>query len=321
MFKYKSLKLFFYKLLIILAVVLLTTEAIYSQKVSTADIKKLHQKEDSLKVLARDFIMDSLTAGRMRSDSQFVKTLIRSLQIKNSFYYPFDSVQGVAKVYAPDSTFRILSWNLSFDQYYSRQRAAIQFKTPDGSLKLVPLRDVSEFTENAIDSVRNKNNWIGAVYYNIVKTEYNGKNFYTLIGFDNNNVMSNKKWLEVMTFNQQKEPVFGGPFFSFAQDSAKRPTQNRFYIEYKKEARAVLDYDPDLNLIIVDHLVSETDEPENKFSYVPDGDVEAFEWKNGKWLHIDKLYDFKLKDGEFPMPEPLRDDKGNVLPKKKDEER
>jgi hypothetical protein len=37
----------------------------------------------------------------------------------------------------------------------------------------------------------------------------------------------------------------------------------------------------------VDHLISETDEPEKKFTYVPDGDYEAFRWQNGQWVHVD----------------------------------
>ena len=289
------------------------------QKISQADKKKLTQKEDSLRHLAADIILDSLTASRMRSDSLFVKTLIRALQIKNSFYYPFDSVQGVSKLYAPDSTFRIFTWNISFDDYYSRQRGAIQIRTDDGSLKLVALRDCSEFTSNAMDSIRTKINWVGAVYYDIVKTNYNGKNYYTLIGFDNNSVMSNKKWIEVMTFDQKNEPVFGGQYFNYQQDSLKRATQYRYSLEYKKEARAILKYDEDSKLIIVDHLISETDEPDNKWTYVPDGDYEAFKWHNGQWMHIDKLYNYKLEDGHAPVGDPLLDSKGNPNEKKLEE--
>jgi hypothetical protein len=287
-----------------------------AQKLTAPDFKKLQLKEDSLKKMATNFLLDSFTAGRMRSDSQFIKTFIRGLQVKNSFYYPFDSLEGVAKIYAPDSTFRIYTWNLAFDEYYSRQRGAIQFRTKDGSLKLVPLRDYSEFTEKPMDSVRTARNWIGAVYYNIVKTDYNGKNYYTLFGFENSSQRTNMKWIEVLTFNAKNEPVFGGPFFSFAEDSIKRPVQYRYNMEYKKEARAVIEYDAEQKVIIVDHLISESDEPENKWTYVPDGDYEAFEWKNGKWMHIDKLYNFKLEDGQAPMPDPIRDGKGTTDEKK-----
>jgi hypothetical protein len=316
MIKAISLKRNFKYLIVAIIAITCFAQLCNSQKILPADRKKLKEKEDSLQHLAADIILDSLTAGRMRSDSMFVKTLIRALQIKNSFYYPFDSVHGVSKLYAPDSMFRIFTWNISFDDYYSRQRGAIQMRTNDGSLKLVALRDFSEFTPNALDSVRTKANWIGAVYYDIVKTSFNGKNYYTLIGFDNNSVMSNKKWLEVLTFDEKNEPVFGGTYFSFEKDSIKRTTQFRYNLEYKKEARAILKYDEDSKLIIVDHLISETDEPENKWSYVPDGDYEAFKWQNGKWLHIDKLYNYKLEEGQAPVGDPLMDIKGNKDEKK-----
>lgn len=282
-----------------------------AQKISSSDLKVLRSKEDSLKILAKNLIVDSLTAGRMRNDSQFVKTLVRALQVKNSFYYPLDSVLGISKLYAPDSSFRILSWSLSFDDYYSRQRAAIQLKTPDGSLKLIPLRDYSEFTDKPLDSIRTKDNWIGAVYYNIIKTEYNGKPYYTLFGIDDHSVRSNKKWIEVLTFNEKNQPIFGGPLFTFDQDSVRRPIQSRYSVEYKKEASILLNFVEEEGMILVDHLISETDEPDKPYTFIPDGDYEGFKWENGKWIHIDKVFNFKLKDGDFPMPDPLRDDKGN----------
>lgn len=297
---------------VLLIILTLISQTVDAQKISSSDRKKLAQKEDSLKILAADIILDSFTAKRMRSDSLLTKTFIRALQIKNSFYYPFDSVKGISKLYAPDSSFRILTWNITFTDFYARQRGAIQMRTDDGSLKLIPLRDVSEFARDATDSVRNKNNWIGAVYYDIVKTTYNGKNFYTMMGFDYNSVMSNKKWIEVLSFDDAGEPVFGAlRFFTFEKDSLKRYPGYRFNLEYKKTARAILQYDPELKMILVDHLISETDEPQNKWTYVPDGDYEAFTWQNGRWVHIDKLYNFKLKEGEAPIGNPILDSKGN----------
>jgi hypothetical protein len=183
----------------------------------------------------------------------------------------------------------------------------------------VALRDCSEFTSNAMDSIRTKGNWIGAVYYDIVKTSYNDRNYYTLIGFDNNSVMSNKKWIEVMTFDQKNDPVFGGQYFNYQQDSVKQRTQYRFSLEYKKEARAILKYDQESKLIVVDHLISESDEPDNKWTYVPDGDYEAFKWQNGQWMHIDKLYNYKLEEGHAPVGDPLLDARGNPNEKKLEE--
>lgn len=308
------------KFSIILLLLCFLTGAAIAQKpsVASADLKILRMKEDSLQKLAKKMIVDSLIAGRMRSDSMFIRTLVRSLQTKNSFYYPFDSVQGISKLYAPDSTFRIFTWSLLIDDFYSRQRGAIQMRTNDGSLKLIPLRDYSEFTDKPLDSVRTKDNWIGAVYYNIVQNKHNGKNYYTLFGFDDNNVRSTRKWIEVLSFNERNEPLFGGPFFSFEKDSIKRPVQYRHFIEYKKEASTLVNFVDDEGMILVDHLISETDEDDKPYTRIPDGDYEGFKWTNGKWLHIDKVFNFKIDMtgadpylGRPPMGDPLIDAKGN----------
>ena len=288
----------------------------FSQIISKADKRKLEIKEDSLKVLAKDLITDSIMADRMRADSMFIRTLVRALQIRNSFYYPFDSVIGISKLYAPDTSFRIFTWAIEYDAYYSRQRGAIQLRTATGSLKLIPLRDNSEFTANPMDSVRTKDNWIGAVYYNMIKTEYKGKNYYTLFGFDYNSAMSSKKWIEVLTFNERNEPLFGGKYFTFNRDSVPQPPQYRFSIEYKKDATAFVNYSEDEKMIMIDQLVSETNEPQKKWTLVPDGDYEGFKWINGKWVHIADVFNMKLKNGQFPIDDPIYDPKGNPNEKK-----
>lgn len=287
------------------------TGSLQAQTISAADRAILQKKEDSLQVFSARMVFDSIAANRFRSDSIFVRTFVRALLTKNSFYYPFDSL-NISRLYAPDSSFRIFTWQMKKDEYVYMQKGAIQMPTKDGSLKLIPLFDVSMFTKNPMDSARSARNWIGAIYYRIIMKEYNGKKYYTLLGFDDFSVNSNKKWMEVLSFNDKGEPVFGGPFISYKDDSVKRPVQKRFSIEYKKEARTFLNYDPELDVILVDHLVSESDEPEKKWTYIPDGDYEAFKWQNGQWVHINKLFNQALKDGAFPKEALLMDDAGNI---------
>jgi hypothetical protein len=316
-------KILFAKLSLAALVMVFFSQFASSQLIPQADWKKLRAKEDTLKSYARHMVTDSLTQTRMIADSFFTRILVRALKIKNSFYYPFESVLGISSLYAPDSSFRIFTWTIQFDDYYSRQKGAIQLATKDGTLKLFPLRDNSEFTDKAGDSVRSPANWIGAVYYNMVQTEFRGKNYYTLFGYDNNSVMSSKKWIEVLTFNNKNEPVFGGPYFTYEKDSIPQKPRYRLSLEYKKNARVLMNYIPDLDVILMDHLVSETEEPDNIWSYVPDGDNEAFKWENGKWLHIDKAFDYKVDMtgadaymGKPPMGDPLLDQKGNKNEKK-----
>jgi hypothetical protein len=299
-------------LLYLFLILLATTSVAQVRKITPADFKVLEKKEDSLKLYAKELVTDSLTNDRMRSDSFFTRVLIRSFLVKNSFYYAFDSVKGISSLYAPDSSFRIMTWSLTYNEDLCQQRGVIQLPTKDGSAKFVPLYDYSTRTPYPEDSIRDNKHWIGAIYYDIIQTKYNNKNYYTLFGYDPNNPITNKKWIEVLTFDSHEMPLFGGKYFSFAKDTAKRADQFRYGIEYKKAASATVNYDPDLKMILVDHLISETDEPDLPQTLVPDGDYEGFKWTNGKWLHVDKVFDQKLEDGQAPVPDPIRDLKGDT---------
>jgi outer membrane lipoprotein-sorting protein len=284
-----------------------------AQTLPQSSLAKLRKMEDSMKVYAREMIMDRTASQRFSADSVFIRMLVRSLKTPNSFYYPYDSLITVSHIYAPDSSFRIFSWQFTRDEDYYRQRGAIQMRTADGSLRLYPLIDMSDFTTAPQDSVRTSQSWIGAIYYAIVMKTFNNKNYYTLLGFDDNHMRSTKKWIDVLTFDDKGKPVFGGPYFTFtnAEDKAKStPSQARFFLEFKKDGRARMNYDRELDMIVYDHLVSETNEPDKVYTYVPDGDYQGFKWENGRWVQVDKVFDFKLKDGEAPVPEPLKDENG-----------
>jgi len=291
-------------------ILLLSSVQATSQVISSANKKILSIKEDSLKQIARFMITDSLEVGRLLAYKDFVPTFIRALQVKNSFYYPFDSVFGISKLYAPDSSFRIFTWYVEIDDYKGWQRGFIQMRTPDGSLKGFRLHDDPEWSRDAYFKPVRDTNWIGAVYYNIIKTQHQGKNYYTLFGIDREGLRSQKKWIDVLSFDEKNRPVFGGGF-SFKEDTVRKPTQTRFSIEYKKDARTYVNYEPELKLILFDHLISETEEPEFPWTFVPDGDYEGFKWQNGQWVHVDKVFNYKLEDGQAPVGDQLLDYKGN----------
>lgn len=293
-----------------IAILLFSSIQASSQVISSADKKILRVKEDSLQQIARFMILDSLEVGRLLAYKDFVPVLLRALKVKNSFYYPFDSVLGISKLYAPDSSFRIITWYIEIDDYRGYQKGLIQHNTKDGSLKLNILFDNSEWAENKHSKICRDTNWIGAVYYSMIKTQHQGKNYYTLFGIDREGLRSQKKWIDVLSFDEKKNPVFGGGF-SFKEDSVIKPTQSRFSIEYKKDARTYVNYEPELKLILFDHLISETEEPEFPWTFVPDGDYEGFKWQNGQWVHVDKVFNYKLEDGQAPVGDQLMDYKGN----------
>lgn len=278
-----------------------------AQSLTPDNRKQLLIAEDTLKSLGRMMVFERYAARRFEADSMFIRELVHALKVPGSFHFPFDSLQNISRLYAPDSSFRILTWQFERDESFHRQRGAIQMNTPDGSLKLFPLIDMSDYTDNPYDSVRTNLNWVGAIYYKIVLKTFNDRKFYTLIGLDDNNNNTTKKWIDVLTFDRTGSPRFGGRLFAYKNDDIK-PKQpvSRFCLEYKKDARARLNYDESMDMIVFEHLVSLTGHTDRKSSLVPDGDFEGFKWNNGRWEYVEKIFDYKLADGQAPMPAPLK---------------
>jgi hypothetical protein len=255
------------------------------QKVDPS-IQKITRIEESIKDYSIAILNATEMLDRFRADSLFTRGLVQALKVPYSFNYRFDSLITISKLYAPDSSFRIFSWQIMKDFSSYHQKGAIQMHTSDGSLKLIPLFDQSDYTDFPVDSVRDASNWIGAVYYNIILKTWKGKNYYTLLGYDENSAKTTKKWMEVLTFDNVGKPVFGGRYFDYPVDSIKPPQPAyRFCLEFKKQAGAKINYDPDIDRIIFAHLVSENGEIREKQSLIPYGSYEGFRWQNGKWVH------------------------------------
>ncbi len=292
-------------------ILLLLTSSFSFAQISSTEKKELRKKEDSLKTLSLTIIQGRTAGDRFNADSQFTRMLVRALKVKNSFYYPFDSLTTISKLVPEDSSFKIFTWQMVVNENVTRQHGAIQMKTADGSLKLFPLIDKSGVTIDKEDTIGNNFGWMGAVYYKLIEKKSFGKNYYTLLGYDENNISSNKKLIEILTFDNG-EPIFGGSYFSFQDNSIIKKGLARYIMEYKKNASPRLTYDPEQDMIIYEHLISETGEPKKKYTYIPDGDYEGLMWKDGKWVHIQKIYTQKTPEGQEPVPLPIRDTKGNI---------
>jgi hypothetical protein len=274
-----------------------------AQSLSPADRKLMLKREDSLKMQCRKILLDTRLNERVAADSFFTRLLVRTLKTPYSFQYVFDSLNTISIQYPSDSSFRIFTWQLVISDNLTRQHGAIQMRTTDGSLRLFPLIDKSDVTERLNDTVGNNRGWIGAVYYKIITKKQGLQTYYTLLGYDENNIRSTRKYIEVLTFSND-EPIFGSRIFSFEKDKVFKSAQSRYVMEFKKQAGPRLNYDPEMDMILMEHLSSESGEPNKKWTLIPDGDYEGFKWENGKWMHIEKIFDYvtpEVKEGELPQ--------------------
>lgn len=279
----------------------ITTET--RAQLSEAGKNKLVQKQDSLQKLSYTMVNASMSQDRQKACEQFIPLLVKALETRYSYEFPFDSLKQVSILYDKDSTFRIFTWAIARSDIHYRFYGALQMNTSDGRLKLFPFFDNTLYTHDP-DTITSNKAWIGALYYNMIQTKYKSGTFYTLFGWGGFSFRTNKKLLEVLTF-QNGKPVFGAPVFNFKKDSIDGGITNRFYLEYKRDGNASMNYNPNINMIIYDHLISLNDQPENKASLVPDGTYEGFKWENGYWMHVSRVFHDTLERPPMPVPLPF----------------
>ncbi len=271
-------------------------------KISREDSRYLQLLNDSLGKEGARVLDEMFPINRLRADSLFTRMLVRGMLVRNSFQYPFDSILTAPILYPEDSSFRIITWHYTLNESDYRQKGVLQMNTPDGSPRFFPLFDASEYTDEPQDSIRNNRNWIGAIYYKIVTREANGKKIYNLFGYDENNSVTTRKWIEILTFNEQQEPVFGGDYFRIPFGENFTPKSRRYLMEYKSGARARLNFDEEEDMVIMDFLISESNEPQKRYTLVPGGDYAGLKWNNGGWELIPRLKTDMLGDGNEPRP-------------------
>jgi hypothetical protein len=180
-----------------------------------------------------------------------------------------------------------------------RYYGAIQLE--QAALKLFPLVDYStEIKEKDYDSVYSNTKWFGCLYYKIITQEVQGQRLYTLFGLNAEAMVSNKKLLDVLVMTD-KGPVFGYPLFSMNSLGGSEFYRKRFVMEYKKDVQASLNYDKEMKMIYFDKLVSQVNDPNRKYTYVPSGQYDGFRWEEDHWQYVsDFMPALNLKDGEAP---------------------
>ena len=226
---------------------------------------------------------DTILSHRLKADSIFTTSLVQVLKTPYSFNYTFDSLQSVKHITSPDSKFKIFTWQIDLGDGTYRQRGALQVPTTDGTLKLFPFFDNSDFVQNASIGLFDRKKWIGAIYYAIIPVQTSQGTVYTLLGFDENTNAISKKIIEVLHF-VDNELIFGGDYFSYPPDPTYPLAKvDRFILQYKKGSNAIIKYDNITRRILISELASTDNDLTKTETLVPSGNEIYFEWVNGKW--------------------------------------
>jgi len=222
----------------------------------------------------------------------------------NSLFYeyveqnPQDSLGWLkwVSIQAPDdNAFRIITWELKKDEDNFAYFGYLQLQNGKG---FVLEEEASDYKDVEFES-RGKEDWLGAVYYNILKVN---ETDYILFGKNQLDKFENLKIAEVLSL-EEEDPIFGKEIFQKGAD-----TKSRLVLRYADDASVSLNYNTSLGLIIFDHLIARMGRIEGQGStFLPDGSYEGYVPQDGLWMYKEKLYDHVFE--EAPRPNPVLDKK------------
>lgn len=218
--------------------------------------KEFRETEDSLKKYINHVHFGSNDPEKFEYNERFIKTLAEALSNEASFKYPFDSLKNIARIYAPDESFRIINWNLALENGTYEYFGFIQVKASgDLGYRVFKLTDKSAEIESPDNMLLTHDRWYGALYYKIIQHKVKDKAYYTLLGWDGNDLISKKKLIDVLSFKTSGKPQFGAAVFKKYKDKDKIV---RIIFEYSARASMTLRYEKQYM-----HVISQSKDKKN----------------------------------------------------------
>lgn len=224
-------------------------------------------------------------------NAEFKNRLQSILTNVKFFTYPFDELKTIARFTSADKQVRIINWHIPYsDGTFSYHAFVVKKNITENKVDVFELTDNKANLKNIETSTFKNTQWFGAHYYNLIEVKDGKQTYYTLLGWDGNNLLTNRKIIEVLYFNNNNEPLLGAPIFK-----SKQKQQKRYIFEYADEANFTLNYNEKEKCIIFDHLAPISSSLKDVKAYhVPDGSFDAFKLEKGKWIFISD-YDARLE--------------------------
>lgn len=254
---------------------------------------------------------------RLEANKTFIKLWDDMLRNPASMDYSLDSIKGVSSLKSTDGKFRIITWNIfkndgqyayfGFIQVNNKkiEKKGLFKKNVISTYEVFQLQDKSSTITSAETHVGDPKKWYGMLYYELIDCD----GYYTLLGWDGNDNLTQKKFIDVLYFKSDGTPIFGKDVFRIPKKSPKR-----IMFQYSAEVAMSLRYNDKRNQIIFSHLSPKDEGPtlEGQYQYYgPDGSFDAYEQSKDRWVLKEDVdvRNIKGKNDDIKKPDPKKENK------------
>ena len=263
-----------------------------------------------------------------QASEQAVQVLAKALDEDESEKWRWQLPTVVSVLTSPDGLLRVFSWAVVRDDGEFECFGAVQYyNDKEEEYRYSLLHDKSEEIMNREESTLSPDQWLGAVYQELIQNSYNGKTVYTLLGWNGVDNLTERKIIEPVVL-RGGVPQFGAPVFR------RERNLRRVVLEYTNDAMVHLAYEQQTvqevqhervkvkgtnryrtidkvkehkeRVIIFDEVEPQVPGMEGLFQYyVPSGVELAYAFVDGKW-ELRAGAQGRLKDKKLNKPfEPI----------------
>jgi hypothetical protein len=264
-----------------------------------------------LKSIASDAFHSRKEADRMAANKEFLKAVEAIASQPGALDFPFDSIKDISTLNPKDGKFKLITWNVHKDDqthlYFGFLLVNNSKRVKKGFLKhetvtnyeYFKLLDNSGSIKNPETHIGTPDKWFGMIYYSLIECD----GYYTLLGYDPNDKLISRKFIDALYFKSDGTPVFGKDIFKFPRKNPKR-----LMFEYSSDVTMSLKYNNKTNCIVYSHL-GPREEGEVMQGlpqyYGPDGSFDSMYQRKGKWIlteAVDVRNEKSKKDKEYNDP-------------------
>ena len=249
---------------------------------------------------------------RIEANKKFIAAWDLIVSDKNILNYSFDSLNGVSILSPKNNKFKLITWNLNKDDgthtFFGYLLINNSKRIKKGFFKHetveayehFKLLDKSWQIKNPETYIGSSDKWFGMLYTQLIECD----DFYTLIAWDGNDKLTQRKFIDVLYFKPNGEAVFGKDVFKFP-----RKNPRRLMFEYSSDVTMSLKFNEKKNQIVYSHLAPREEGTvlEGQFQYYgPDGSFDALELRKDKWVTLEDIdaRNEKNKNDRAEKPDP-----------------
>jgi hypothetical protein len=248
----------------------------------------LKAKIRQLVVLRQAVLTAPSDEERVAANADFLMFMRDALAHHESFKTDFDTIPQIGDLRSGDGFFRMINWNLPFDNQTNRYYCFIQYYDKKSkSFKVIELEKGFRGLEGEYRKVFSDRDWYGCLYYKIIpsKKGKKRKKAYMLLGWAGKDEYSSLKVIDVMTITN-RGIRFGADIFDYPHEKNIR----RFILQYKSDAAVSLRYDDKRKQFVFNQLVPMQPDLEGMYEfYIPVLQFDAFEWKRRRWVFVENV--------------------------------